>query len=553
MPDSPRLRALLQDIDGRQYPAYRDLRGRWRLGEAMVTVDHVQGDPFAAPSRLRLQVDTGISPAICQDADQRLAAEDWLLRRFGGVLGGERRGSGRSGLLSVYRPGPEVVERSSARLGPDGRVELRFAAGLPAGGRRILGRQAWEMFSQDIPEAAEAMWVPDHPDLARHIQAVCTQRALRRQLDARGLVAFVADGALLPRASGVSQAPLAGAVLAQAPAALRVTLDSPEGPIDGLGIPRGLTLIVGGGFHGKSTLLQAIQRGHLDHIPGDGRERVVATADTAKIRAEDGRQVVGVDISAFLSDLPGGRSTAPFSTQDASGSTSQAAAIIEAIEAGAHTLLVDEDTSATNLLVRDERMRALIPRAREPITPFVERVRDLYARWGVSTIMVVGGVGDYLAVADTVIGMDAYVPQDLPARARARAGPVPTPPTPLPEQPPAGRLVQGQSLTPTGKGQVRARDERRVDHGQEEIDLTAVEQVLDGAHAATLGQALRWLAETHPAPAALPVLLGLLEAAMDRHGVEVLSPYAEPAGSLVRPRPLEVAAALSRLRTLRVG
>jgi len=550
MPDTDRLRALLQRIDGRSYPAYRDLRGRWDLGEVTVIIDHVQGDPFAAPSRIRARVDTGIAADIRSDPDARLAAEDWLLRRFGQRLSSTRRGSGRSGELRVYRPGPEVVERSAVRLGADGWAEVRFSAGLPAAGRRVLGREAWALLAEDVPRAAKNLWAARDPSLREHVRSVKAQRALRRQLKPNGLVAFLADGAILPRSSGVSQAPLDGAVPLVSPDSVRVTLETADGPVSGMGIREGLTLIVGGGFHGKSTLLQAIQRGHLDHIPGDGRERVVARRDTVKVRAEDGRRVEAVDVSPFLGDLPGGRSTAPLSTDDASGSTSQAAAIIEAISAGAGTLLLDEDTSATNLLVRDERMRQLIPRDREPITPFVERVRDLHARWGVSTIMVVGGVGDYLAVSDTVIGMDAYVPRDLTARAREVAGQPPEAPEPLGARR-AARVVQVSSLRPSGKGRVRARDERRVDYGNEEVDLTAVEQVLDGAHAASLGHAMGWLAATQEGAQPLSALLDALDAAIDEHGVEVLSPHREPSGSLVRPRRHEVCAAISRLRTLR--
>lgn len=550
MPDSARLRDLLQRIDGRSYPAYRDLKGAWRIGEIVLVVDHVQGDPFAAPSRVRVRADTGIDAALRDDPDGRLAAEDWLLRRFADNLRGSASGSGRSGELRVYRPGPEVVERSAARLGDDGWVEIRFLAGLPARGRRVLGRQAWTLLAEDIPAAAEALWVDDDTALRQHVRSVRAQRALRRQLRARKLVAFIADGAVLPRASGVSQAPMPGAVPFASPEPLRVSLDGPDGPVEGMGVPEGLTLIVGGGFHGKSTLLQAIQRGFLDHVPGDGRERVVAREDVAKVRAEDGRRVEKVDVSPFLRELPGGRSTRPFSTEDASGSTSQAAAIVEAVEAGAGVLLVDEDTSATNLLVRDARMRQLVPREREPITPFVERVQELHAQWQVSTVMVVGGVGDYLSVADTVIGMNAYRPSDLTQRARELAGEPPSPPEPLGAR--AGsRGVVVRSLAPTGKGRVRARDERRVDYGDEEIDLTAVEQVLDGAHAATLGHAIGWLHATQPGEHALSALLDALEAALDAQGVEALSPFREPLGSLIRPRRLEVAAALSRLRTLR--
>lgn len=550
MPDTQRLKALLQRIDGRAYPSYRDLRGDWRIEEMLLRVDHIQGDPFAAPSRIRIQLDTGIDAAICTDPDRRLAAEDWLLRRLGGALSGARRGSGRSGELRVYRPGPEVVSRSAVRLQASGQVEVRLWAGLPASGRRVLGRQAYEMLTGDLLQAAGALWVPSSAELAVHVASIVRQRGLRRQLDGRGLVAFIEDGSILPRASGVSQAPLEGAIPLVAPESLRVRLSTPEGLAIGLGVPAGITLIVGGGFHGKSTLLHAIQRGHLDHIPGDGRSGVVAVADTVKIRAEDGRRVAGVDISPFLSGLPGGRSTAPFTTDDASGSTSQAAAVVESIEAGARVLLIDEDTSATNLLVRDDRMRALITREREPITPLVERISELSAA-GVSTVMVVGGVGDFLAVADRVIGMDAYAPTDLTDRARALAGPAPAAPVPM--SPPHARLIRTGSLRPGGKGRIRARDGRRVEHGSAVIDLSAVEQVIDGAHAVTIGLSLRWIAAHCEGESPVTALLAAVQAAIEAEGVEVLSDRDEPPGDLITPRRHEIAAALNRLRTVETG
>ncbi len=538
------LRRTLDRIDGRPYPAYRDLRGSWELPDGLeLCVDHVQGDPFAAPSRIRLFVPTDHSGP--HDRVTRLALEDALLRRFGRGLSGTHRGSGRSGDLLVYRPGPEITERSALRLHPDGTVEIRMAVGLPARGRRVLGQQAWYVLGEDLPRAAEAVDCAP-ATVEGHVRSVRRQQQLRDQLDARGLVAFLADGSVLPRRSGVDPAPLPDAVPLRAPESLAITLDSDDGPVRGLGIRRGVTLIVGGGYHGKSTLLQAIQQGHLDHVPDDGREGVVTIADAVKVRAEDGRSVRGVDISPWLSDLPGGRGTRPFDSDDASGSTSQAAALAEALEAGARALLLDEDTSATNLLVRDERMRALVPRDREPITPFVERVRQLADR-GVSTVMVVGGVGDYLAVADVVLAMDAYVPVDVTSRARALAGPVPEAPGPFPE--PLPRVVVGGLQA----GKIRARDTRAVRYGDGEIELSAVEQVLDASHAWTLGQAVRFVGEELAGRGrTIAQLLSALDAILDDEGVEALSPYDEPAGDLIRPRRFEVAAAVNRARTLRV-
>ncbi len=547
MPDRERLRRELQRIDGRSYPAYRDLKGSWKLGPLELVLDHVQGDPFASPSRLRVFVPAVVPAHIAHDPDARAAAEDWMLRRFAAALHGSKRGSGKSGVLHAYQPGPEICERSALRIHRNGTIEARFRAGLPARGRRVLGRQAEHLLTEDIVSAASVLDMGDGLDA--HIDSVRDQRELRRALSPHGLVAFIADGSVLPRASGVAQSPLVGAVPFQAPASLAVTLPTSSGPVRGLGIPEGVTVIVGGGFHGKSTVLAALQRGHLDHIPGDGRERVVSLADTVKIRAEDGRSVAGVDISPFLSDLPGGRSTRPFSTDDASGSTSQAASIVEAIEAGARLLLMDEDTSATNLLVRDERMRALVPAEHEPITPLVERVRQLHSELGVSTLLVVGGVADYLAAADVVLAMNAYVLADVSGAARGLLPGDPTTSAPLERAAP--RIPSRAALRP---GKIRARDERRLQYGDGDLELAAVEQILDARHAATIGEALRLLHdELVDEQRDLPTLLDALDAILDDEGVEALSPRDYPDGELVRPRRHEVAAALNRLRGLVVA
>ncbi|MEO0604181.1 MAG: P-loop domain-containing protein, partial [Myxococcota bacterium] len=454
------------------------------------------------------------------------------------------RGSGKSGLIDVLRPGPAVVARSALRIDRSGTATVRLAVGLPARGRRIDGRQARALFA-DLRAALDALPTsPDDPGLVAHVASVVRQRALRGQLRERGLVAFVEDGSVLPRASGVSQSPLPDAVPFRSPETLAVTLDSPTGPARGLGLREGVTLIVGGGFHGKSTVLEALARGHLDHVPGDGREGVVADPDTVKIRAEDGRGIVRVDVSAFLGELPGGRSVAPLSTDDASGSTSQAAAIVEAREAGARVLLIDEDTSATNLLVRDERMRALVEDRHEPITPLVARARQL-ARAGTSVVMVVGGVGDWLAVADTVLGMTAFEAWDATSRARDLAGPSPEPPGPWNE--PAPRQIAGQAAP----RRIRCRDGRAIQWGDVDIELHAVEPLLSASHAMTLGHAVRFVLDgLANGRRTLPQLLDALDAILLDEGVEALSPFGAPPGDLVMVRRHEVAAVLNRLRGL---
>ena len=553
-PDDQDLEALLRRLDGRPYPAYRDIRGVWQLPDMGLCIDAVQGDPFAAPSRVRVRVQTGLSADLVGDRTARVAAEDWLLRRFVANLSGEVRGSGRSGALTVHHPGPEVIERSAVRLLREqpGVAEVRFCAGLPARGRRILGRQAAELLLQDIPAAGRSLLeVGGDAALHQHVRSVQVQCELRSQLQEHGLVAFVADGSVLPRLSGVDTRPLPGATAFQSPSALRVTLQTRAGPVTGMGIPRGITLITGGGFHGKSTLLAALQWGHRDHVPGDGRERVVTDPHTVKIRAEDGRRVEKVDVSAFLGELPGGRSTQPLSTDDASGSTSQAAALVEAVEAGARVLLMDEDTCATNLMVSDAVMRSLIGEHREPITPLVDRIREIHERWGVSTILVVGGVGDYLAVADHVLLMDEWLPSDVTERAQALAGP--TRPCARPLAVPQARYPVRSSLVPTGKGRVRARDGRRVEYGRTEIDLGAVEQLETGSGARTAGLMLRVMADdVADGRRAVAGCLDAIEALIAADGLDVLSPFDTPVGDIVSVRRHELAACMNRLRTLQV-
>ena len=562
------LGAALSRLDRAPYPAYKELRGTWDLGVVTLYIDHVQGDPFAAPSRVRLRVPrVAIDPALDGDSRaRRVALADFLARRGERAVARQGRrgqGSGKSGQVRIDAPGQEVLERSACRVADDW-AELRLTAGLPAAGRTILGREARDLLLEQLPAIAwEALRLDERETSAArdHLDTVEDARALRAQLRERGLVAFVADGAILPRASGVSQRPLDGAVPFAAPPELRVTLTAPHaGPIAGLGVPEGLTTIVGGGFHGKSTLLSAIARGPYDHAPGDGRERVVARADAVVIRAEDGRRVAAVDISPFIGTLPSGDATARFSTDNASGSTSQAANIVEAIETGARVLVMDEDTCATNFLIRDARMRALVPAEREPITPFVDRVRALHRDLGVSTILVLGGSGDYLGVADTVIWMDAYRPREVTARAHAIAAASETPREATDAAPlvaPPARVPDPASINAErrGRDRVRARGTEEIAFGQEEIDLRAVEQIVDPSQTRAIGGLLAHAVARGYLDGRRSIAEGLaaLDAELNQSGLDLLAERpGEHPGELARPRMLEVAAALNRLRTLSV-
>lgn len=585
------LASILRRIDHRGYKAYQDIRGQYRFPGFDLYVDHVQADPFAPPSRFRVRIPQSVAgfPAwSLATPTRRVALSDFLTRRFsvlaatlsrgrsqghghGQGQGQEQgrgqaaaAGTGKSGRISMARPGQEILARNSVLVDADV-VEARFTVGLPAAGRTILGGVAEDLICGAVPKLVREALVfaslsaTEAASLERHIKTAEDADALRAALPGLGIVAFVANGAILPRRSGVDERPLdhGNVVPFASPPSLEVEVTLPNrGAVRGMGIPRGVTLIVGGGYHGKSTLLRAIERGVYNHIPGDGRELVVTSPLAVKIRAEDGRAVTEDDISFFITNLPFGADTRHFSTENASGSTSQAANIVEAIEAGAKVLLVDEDTSATNFMIRDRRMQALVAKDREPITPFIDRVRSL-AEDGISTVLVLGGSGDYLDVADTVIMMDEYRPIDVTARAREVAARFPT-----------GRRFEGGDerlrvarRVPVSLGFARVGDRRSTKTkargtdvivlGHEEIDLRNVEQVVDPGQTRFIADALRYLeARLLDGKATIPELIERLEREVAAHGMDVVAPYIH--GDYCLARPIEIAAALNRLRTIEV-
>lgn len=560
----------LETINGRGYKAYWEIAGSYQMSGFALYVDHVQGDPFASPSRLRVRVPQSRSgfPATFWANQVRLAAAtDFLTREIAASLRRYvrgNRGTGKSGLIGVDEPGQEILERTSVVLGPEF-VEARLVAGLPAAGRSVLGREAVAMFFTELPRVVEDSLLYQNVDrqaMAEHVNLAEDQEYGRRQLESRGLVAFVGNGAILPRASGVSDRPLSRerAVAFQSPPSLEVeVMTLHHGAVKGMGIPRGVTLIVGGGYHGKSTLLRALERGVYSHIPGDGREWVVTDPAAVKIRAEDGRRVERVNITPFITDLPFGQDTQAFFSEDASGSTSQAANIMEALEVGCRLLLVDEDTSATNFMIRDARMQELVSKKHEPITPFVDKVRPLFADYGVSSIIVAGGTGDYLDVAGTVIMMDAYRPHDVTGRAREVAARYPT-----------GRKVEGgqrfgvwsprvpaaDGLAPLrgNKVKLEARGTEAILFGRETILLGAVEQLVDSSQTRAIAEAIHYAARRYvDGRRSLAQVLDKVMADIEREGLAVISPFqGQHPGDLARPRVFELAAAVNRLRSLRI-
>ncbi|MBI3951955.1 MAG: ABC-ATPase domain-containing protein [Acidobacteria bacterium] len=567
---SEQLRRRLIAIGGRGYKAYKQIEGAYDFGSYLLFIDHAQADPFAPPSAVRVRIDQPVAqiPAeLLTSRPRQTAVADYLARQFKTNLRSEikgHRGSGKSGMIFIDAGQQEVLERT-AMIVSEKFIEARISVGLPAYGRTVQAREALEIFFHELPTVIERSLLPRTLNLnalRQHVAVVEDQEVLRDRLDTMGLVAFVGDGAILPRFSGASDRPLPTdrAVAFIAPASLRVEVELPNaGTSTGMGISKGVTLIVGGGYHGKSTLLRAMERGIYNHIPGDGRERVVTVTGAVKIRAEDGRSVEKVDITPFIANLPFGKSTADFSTDDASGSTSQAANILEALEVGATLLLLDEDTSATNFMVRDARMQALVAKEKEPITPFIDRVRELYTEQGISTILVMGGSGDYFDVADTIIMMDQFTPVDVTAQAKEIVRQRPTErrqESPAPLTPPPARIPLPQSFPRPQPGKplkVQAKELHHISFAKQVIGLSLVEQLVDESQTRAIAAALVYgVRNSIDGQHTMEEIVQAFERNVLEHGLDHLSYSGYPHGDLALPRRFELAAAINRLRGLRM-
>lgn len=562
------LRTKLRNIDHRGYPAYKELKGQYNFGDYILSIDHVQGDPFASPSRLSVLVKkekAGFPAEYYDTPAKRITLQDHLTRLFGRwVAGGsfQVKGSGKSGLMTVSRCGQQVLERTAMRV-QDGDVTLRFEAGFPANGRTINARELEKMLFDILPDCVRKslFYVRiDQEKLRQAIRLCEDQQYIRKCLSEKGLCAFIADGSVLPRESGVSEKPMKGAVTFLSPESLRVSLNLPHrGEICGMGIPKGITLFVGGGYHGKSTILQALQNGVYNHIAGDGREYVITDSTAFKLRAEDGRSITGVDISPFIRNLPNKKDTVHFSTEDASGSTSQAANLIEALESGSELILIDEDTSATNFMVRDQLMAQVITPGEEPITPFIDRVRGMYEDLGVSSIIVAGSSGSFFHMADTIIQMKEYVPIDITGRAKQAASEYDRAAGSKAEKAkfPAFNRKRCPSpdmaLRKDDRIKIRTTGTSELSLSKETVELRYLEQLKDQEQTAALAYLLKYAQlKMMDGRKDLRQIGDMLEEQLDRKGLESLFERGDVSAQLARPRKQELMACINRYRRLKI-
>ena len=558
MKTSNDLRTLLRSIDRKGYPAYKSLAGSYQFGSYVLYIDHVQGDPFASPSSLHVEIShsrAGFPAGYYQKAAGRIALQDFLTRHLSAQFeqyNFKAKGSGKSGLLSITGCGQTVLERSACQVTRDG-IIARFHVGFPAFGRTINAGELEKILFEFLPKSVENSLFYKRLEAKKVESAICLaedQEALRAILKEEKLVAFVANGAILPRKSGVSDLPMREGIAFVSPPSMERTFQLPHlGEITGMAIPQGITLIVGGGYHGKSTLLEALQMGVYNHIAGDGREFVLTDDTAIKLRAEDGRAIRNVNISMFINDLPNKKDTTDFSTPDASGSTSQAAGVIESIEAGGRLLLIDEDTSATNFMVRDDFMQRVISREKEPITPFLERAVDLYRQAGVSTILVAGSSGAFFYIADRILQMDSYHPVDITENVKKLCGQYQAPRTQAPgfALPKFDRVIKAaNSHHEHMKVKTLGCDNILLD--KDSVDVRLVEQLTDVEQTNALAHMMRYgIERVIDGRKNLHQVVEQIYEQYERTGWEAFSGSFVPCG-LARPRKQELYACFNRYR-----
>lgn len=566
MKNSNDLKKQIDSIDGRGYKSYKILEGDYDFGEYILHIDHVQGDPFASPSRIRVSMKGNVNKIpydLFNESHKRIAVQDFIARVFYQNINKfcERvMGSGKSGLISISRCPQEILDRTAIVINKE-EIEARFEVGFPARGRSVLGRELQKILYDFLPKIIDNSLKYENLNkdkLINRVKLVCNEEFIRKELKRLGLVAFVANGSILPRESGVSTKPLKDGKKFISPKELEVSINLPnKGLIKGMGIKKGITLIVGGGYHGKSTLLNALELGVYNHIEGDGREYVITDGSAMKVRAEDGRSIIKDDISLFINNLPNGKDTVKFTSENASGSTSQAANIVEAIESKSNLLLIDEDTSATNFMIRDDVMQSLVSKEDEPITPFIELVKGIYEEKDISTIIVVGSSGDYFDIADTVIQMDAYEPKDVTEKAKELS---------------KGlilnriknrdikininfdrKLLKG-SIQKGPKGvKIKTLGIDGLSINKEDINLRGIEQIVDREQVTSIGHIMKWAEDN-----IINNGLNLIEVTdkiieeIKVKGLLSISGTKGGAGNLAMPRKQEIMASFNRYRKLRV-
>ncbi|WP_294401122.1 ABC-ATPase domain-containing protein [uncultured Clostridium sp.] len=566
MKSSSDLKHIISSINGKSYGAYKSLSDKYDFKNYVLSIDHVQGDPFASPSKLQIIINQKASkfPLNLFDTDyKRVALEDYLTRLFYSNINkfsSRVFGSGKSGLISISRCDAEIIERTAVIVSQK-EIQARFEVGFPARGRTVLSKELEKILFEFLPQIVDNTLIYDNLNksaIKRKIELSEDQNFIRKYLKENDYVAFIANGSVLPRESGISTKPLKNGLKFKSPQSMEIEINLPfKGKLKGMGIKKGITLFVGGGYHGKSTVLKALELGVYNHIEGDGREYVITDESALKVRAEDGRFITNTDISLFINNLPNSKDTKKFSTDNASGSTSQAANIIEGIEADTKLFLIDEDTSATNFMIRDDVMQQLVSQEKEPITPFIEIVKSLYDKLGISTILVVGSSGDFFDIADTIVQMDSYEPKDVTSKAKSLSRGCVL--ERIKNSSPNlsinfDKKVKTGSITYGPKGvKIKTLGKDGLSINKDIIELRFIEQIVDSEQVNSLGYIMKFAEDNiiNNNKTIIEVVDEVLKY-ISENGLISISPVRYGMGSLALPRKQEIIACFNRYRNLKL-
>ncbi len=345
-------------------------------------------------------------------------AEDYILRElspivneYGKSMCNESKEIRAQGDIRMQSVNNKIVRRTGV-LYNNGKFVLKMWCRFPLiGVAAVSGKKSCRLITELLKLLD--VWVEnfDVNRLYKKSQIYINQCEIRKYLKDNDYVCFIKNGSILPREkeNNVSKT---DATPFQAPSTMEYTIKLKSGEIlTGMVIAKGLTVITGGGYSGKTTIIDAIESGIYNHVEGDGREYVITEETALKVYAEDGRVVNNLDMSPFFKQEISEESIEDFSTEHASGSVSQAANIIEAVYAGSKLLLIDEDKSATNFMVRDKIMRKIINN--EPIIPLTDRIDELTKKMNIAVIMVIGAISEYFNYADKILLTEDYKLYDI--------------------------------------------------------------------------------------------------------------------------------------------
>lgn len=568
MKDKQEFYELLGELDGRDFSEYNRIIGDYDFSRYVLKVTRVPTDASEPGTLFLLRVPSHVAgfPAhLHQTPIRRTALEDLLVRKMSAAIEAssayDEDGVSRKRLF-LPKPGPQILPRSALLITED-YVEARVHVNLPVRRGRIHGEEARHVFFETLPAVVNASLIYcnlDEQEAVAFVRLMEDADALRQMLPTRGWVAFVGEGALLARRGPDGRAARTGGRPLAISAELWTEVELPnQGRIRGLGIPAGITVVVGDEYSGRVEFLKAIAAGIYNHIPGDGREYVISAPDAVYIAADPGRCIRRVDLGAFIRGDNPGREGSIYSTDDADPCASQMAAMAEALEVGSRVLLFDESDSGTAFLASDSRLDEIAGAGKRGILPLCAAAREMADHRGVS--FVVGGrssIAEWIPIADTVLRIENFTVSDVTKEAK-RLEIRRTDDKPNPEAVArlfeCSRHVVPSSLDPSSGRHdaiVGAESIYHLRFGKSVVDLQRVCQLADISQTETIGLILyyaksRYLREAR----SIREIMDLVDRDLSTEGLDCLT--RDLRCDLARPRRFEIAAALNRLASLRIA